>query len=166
MVAALAGYAVAKGSGDRLATDEASGSITEGTTDRITKAQVLVSEGKVLEAVKIYDDLLADDPQNPVALAQRGWLISRVDAGLVDSGLASIDKAIAVEPTYPDAYFFRGMILWRSKGQPAAAVEAFQRGIDAKPPADLLSTFEQVKALAQAEVDGTASSSSSTTSAP
>jgi tetratricopeptide (TPR) repeat protein len=146
-----AGYAVASSSGERLAGDEATGDIAEGTTDRITKAQVLVSEGKVLEAVKVYDDLLADDPENPVALAQRGWLLSRVDASLVDSGLASIERAIAIEPTYADAYFFKGTILLRLKNEPALASATYQQGIDAKPPPELLTFLQQLKAEADAQ---------------
>ncbi|MDQ3108226.1 MAG: hypothetical protein M3Q68_10530, partial [Actinomycetota bacterium] len=152
LVSGGAGYVVAGSSGERLATDEASGDIVEGSNDRITRAQVLASEGRILEAVRVYDDLLDDDPENPVALTQRGWLLSRVDATLVDSGLASIERAIALDPGYPDAHFFRGMILWRAKAEPAQAVEAFQRGIDAKPPPDLLATFEEVMGLAQADV--------------
>lgn len=152
--AGLAGYAVAGAAGERSATDEATGSLPEGSVDRITKAQALVSEGKVLEAIRLYDSLLEDDPENPVALAQRGWLVSRVDPSLVDSGLAAIDRAIAVDPNYPEAHFFRGMILWKSKGQPAAGAEAFQRAIDAKPPAQLITLLQQARDQALAAASG------------
>lgn len=152
--AGLAGYAVAGAAGERSATDEATGSLPEGSVDRITKAQALVSEGKVLEAIQLYDSLLEDDPENPVALAQRGWLVSRVDPSLVDSGLAAIDRAIAVDPNYPEAHFFRGMILWRSKGQPAAGAEAFQKAIDAEPPAQLIALLQQARDQALAAASG------------
>ncbi|MBW3615959.1 MAG: tetratricopeptide repeat protein, partial [Actinobacteria bacterium] len=148
--AGLAGYAVAGAAGERSATDEATGSLPEGSVDRITKAQALVSEGKVLEAIRVYDSLLADDPENPVALAQRGWLVSRVDPSLVDSGLASIDRAIAADPNYAEAHFFRGMILWRSKGDPAAGAEEFQKAIDTKPGPQLTALLQQVRDQARA----------------
>jgi tetratricopeptide (TPR) repeat protein len=154
------GFAVAQSSGERLAGDAATGDIPENGVDRITKAQALVSEGKVLDAVKVYDAVLRDDPKNPVALAQRGWLLSRVDARLVDEGLAQVDAAIALDPTYADAHFFRGMILLRAKNQPAAAAEAFQHGIDAKPDPDLLSILQQFKA----EADQAAASPTTTAS--
>lgn len=154
VVAAGAGFSLAGSSGERGANDEATGSLPEGSIDRITKAQLLVSDGKILEAVRVYDDLLRDDPENPVALAQRGWLLSRVDPSLVDSGLASIDRAIAIEPSYFEAHFFRGMILWRAKAEPAMAVEAFQRALEAKPPADVVASIEEVKAQAEAEARG------------
>lgn len=152
-----AGYAVANSSDERSAMDEVSGEIVRGTTDRITEAQLLARDGRILDAVKVYDEVLVDDPENPVALAQKGWLLSRVgEPSLIDSGLASIDRAITVEPDYADAYFFRGMILWRAKGDPASAVETFQRGIATRPPPDLLASFQEVKQLAEADAAGTA----------
>lgn len=157
VMAGGAGFSLAGSSRDRGANDEATGSLPEGSVDRITRAQLLVSEGKVLEAVRVYDSLLRDDPENPVALAQRGWLLSRVDPSLVDSGLASIDRAIAIDPSYFEAHFFRGMILWRAKDEPAMAVEAFQHALDARPPADVVATIEEVKAKAAAEAGGESS---------
>ena len=153
------GYFVAQSSGERLQGDEATGNVPQNGVDRITKAQVLVSEGKVLDAVKEYDAVLKDDPKNPVALAQRGWVLSRVDARLVDEGLAQVDAAIALDPTYADAHFFRGMILMLGKNDPAAASQAFQNGIDAKPDPDLLAVLQQKKA----EADQAAAAPPSTT---
>lgn len=156
-----AGYAVAQSSGERLAGEQVTGELPEGSVDRITKAQLLVRDRKILEAIKVYDDLLEDDPENPVALAERGWLLVQVgEPSLIDKGLAGIDRAIAAEPTYADAHFFRGMTLWRAKGDPVQAVAAFQRGIDAKPAPALLSTLQEVKGLAEA--DATAAASSAT----
>ena len=163
VISAGAGYAVATSSGERLATDEASGEIVQGSTDRITKAQMLARDGRILDSIKVYDELLEDDPDNPVALAQKGWLLSRVgEPSLVDKGLASIDRAIAAEPSYADAYFFRGMILWRAKGQPAEAVETFQRGIETNPPPDLLASLQEVKQLAEADAATTTTAPSAT----
>jgi tetratricopeptide (TPR) repeat protein len=150
LVSAGAGYAVATSAGERLATDEASGNIVEGSTDRITKAQLLVSEGRILEAVRVYDDLLREDPENPVALAQRGWLLIRVgEPSLVDRGLASIDRAIALEPDFADAHFFRGMALLRAKGEPAMAIEAFEQGLATNPPPEVRAGLEQGIELAR-----------------
>jgi len=144
MGAGLAGFAVSTTAGERTARAPASGTITEGSTDRIARAQSLVSAGKILDAVKVYDEVLRDDPDNPVALAQRGWLISRVDPSLIDSGLSGIDRAIAVDPAYPDAYFFRGMILLQAKNEPALAAEAFQKALDAHPPPALVTGIRRL----------------------
>ena len=158
-----AGYAVAQSSGERLAGDEVTGDLPEGSVDRITKANALVSQGEILEAVKVYDDLLEDDPENPVALAERGWLLSRVDPSLVDSGLASIDRAIAADPSYPDAHFFRAMILWKAKDEPAMAVESFQRALDTNPPAEVRRAIEAQQEQARAEAQSDAGTGASAT---
>lgn len=153
-VASIAGVAVAASSGERLPGEQVSGSIDASSVDRITQAQLLVQQGKVLEAVKLYDQILRDDARNPVALAQRGWLVSR--AGLVEEGLASIEAAIAADPTYPDAHFFRGMVLWRDKGDPAGAAEEFRLVLENRPSPDLSTYVEDARrrALADAAADG------------
>ncbi|HET9444402.1 MAG TPA: tetratricopeptide repeat protein [Acidimicrobiales bacterium] len=161
--AGLAGWGVAASSGDRSSVDEATGSLPENSVDRITRAQLLVSEGRIMEAIRLYDALLDDDPGNPVALAQRGWLISRVSPELVDTGLENIDQAIAADPAYPEAHFFRGMILWRSKGDPAAGAAEIQKAIDAGTPASARSQLEQLRDEALAAA---AAAAGSTTTAP
>lgn len=145
-----AGWLVATSAGERVAGDAASGSIPEASTDRIARAQRLVREGDILEAVKVYDELLDDDPENPVALAERGWLISRVDPSLVDSGLASIEKAIALDPRYAEAHFYRGMILLQSKNDSAGAAQAFETALASDPPPDLKSFLEDALQRAEA----------------
>ena len=131
-VAALAGLAVSSAVGERLGSDQITGSVEEGSNAKIARAQQLVQDGEVLEAVKVYDDVLADDPDHPVALAQRGWLISR--AGLLDEGLAYVDRAIASDARYVDARFFRAMIL-RDQGDADAATAELRALLALDPPA-------------------------------
>ena len=159
VLAAGAGAAVARSSGERLAGDAATGEIELASVDRISRAQALVAENRVVDALKLYDEVLSEDPDNPVALAQRGWLISR--AGLVDEGLASIDKAIAADATYPDARFFRAMILWRDKGDPASAADEFDRVLALDPPPDLAQTAKAFAAEARAQARAATTSSTS-----
>lgn len=137
LVAVGAGWFVASSAGERVAGDTATGSVPEASTDRIARAQRLVRDGEVLEAIKVYDDLLADDPENPVALAERGWLLSRVDQSLVDRGLEGIDQALALDPAYAEAHFYRGMILLQAKNDRAGAAAAFRAALDSGPPPDL-----------------------------
>ena len=147
-VAVGAGLAVARSSDQRMAGDAATGSIELTGGDRITRAQQLVADGKAVEALKLYDSVLDEDPENPVALAQRGWLLAQAE--LVDEGLASIDKAIAADPRYPDAHFFRGMVLWRGKGDTTGAAESFRAVLATDPPPEVAaaaqSALEQVEA--------------------
>jgi cytochrome c-type biogenesis protein CcmH len=131
-LAGLAGVGVAHTAGERLPGAAAAGSITDtGPSEKLSRASALAGQGRLLDAIKLYDEVLRDDPANAQALAYRGWLLrlagkSGNSAALVDKGLASIDQAIAANPGYPDAHFFKGEILLRDKNQPAAAIPEFQ----------------------------------------
>ena len=143
-----AGWGLSSAMGERLPGEEATGAIIEAPADPLTRAQQLVSEGKVLEAVKLYDEVLADEPTGrtkAIALAQRGWLISRAasaDPSLADRGLAQIDEAIAADPKYADAYFFKGMLLSRDKDDPVGAAVAFRTFLAMNPPQELAAFVE------------------------
>lgn len=130
-----AGLGMARGSGERLPGQEVSGDIVRGSGDRIAQAQALAAEGQILDAIRLYDEALAADPDSPVALAQRGWLVSR--AGLGAEGLETIDRALEIDPKYPDAWFFKAMIHWRLTGELDQARAAFVRLLELDPPAPL-----------------------------
>lgn len=146
LAAAGAGWAMAQAAGERLPGQQVSGDIVRSSGDRISQAQALAADGKLLDAIKTYDEVLRVDPDNPVALAQRGWLVSR--AGLADEGLKTIDRAIEVDPRYPDAWFFKAMIHWRLKGEPDQARAAFERLLALDPPPEL-ADFVRNQALPQ-----------------
>ena len=124
-VAGIAGVALAAAVGSRPAGSQLSGSLPETSGDRLARAEQLVQENKVLEALKAYDRIIKDDPKNSAALAERGWVTHSVP-GFEKDGLGYIDRAIAADPTYAEAHFFRGMILWKDNHDPAAAVAEFR----------------------------------------
>jgi tetratricopeptide (TPR) repeat protein len=151
MLASLAGLLVAQMSGERVAGRPSSGSIDEAASDKLVRAQQFVQQGKVLEAVKQYDAVLAEDPKNPVALAERGWVIR--NAGLVDDGLKYVERAIAADPSYPEAHFFKAMIVWRDKNDPATAVTEFRLFLAATSSSEDAAQVQPLldQALAEAE---------------
>src|SRR4029078_13531278 len=75
------------------------------------------------------------DPSNPEPFAYSGWLIRL--QGFPDQGLTLIDKAIQLNPAYPDPRFFKGLILFRDKKQPDAAIAEFQQYLVAAPDSPL-----------------------------
>jgi tetratricopeptide (TPR) repeat protein len=152
LVAALAGTLVARSSGERVAGQASSGNIDQGTSDKLARAQQLVSDGRVLDAIKQYDAVLQTEPRNPVALAQRGWVLR--NAGLVDDGLRYVDRAVAADPSYPDAHFFRAMILWRDKHEAGAAVAEFRLFLAATPNSQDAAQVEPLLQQAMAEANG------------
>jgi tetratricopeptide (TPR) repeat protein len=151
-IVAVAGGSVALFSGERKAGAPVTGSVPSSPADRLSRAIQLDSQGKALEAVKMYDSVLADDPGNVRALAYKGWLLKR--AGLVDDAQLALDKALALEPTFADAHFFRGMLLMQDRNDPAGAVVEFRAFLDNNPPAEMVPAVQEV--LKRAEADAAA----------
>jgi tetratricopeptide (TPR) repeat protein len=149
LVAAVAGVALAGAVGSRRAGDSLTGSLPTTVSDQLNEASQLIGEGKAVEAIKLYDKILKDDPEQPVALAYRGWIVRL--AGLKDEGLSYVDRAVAADPSYPDAHFFRGMMLWEDKSDPAGAVGEFRLFLANRPPQAMVSLVEDALQRAAAE---------------
>lgn len=148
-VAAMAGGAVAMFAGQRDPGAPMTGSLPETPSGRMAQALQLESQGKAAEALKLYDELLKDDPRNVQALAYRGWLLKR--AGLPDLAMEALDKAVAIDPRFPDAHFFRGMVLYQDRKDPAAAVVEFRLFLSNNPPQEMVPLVEDVLRRAMAD---------------
>ena len=142
LVAVGAGALVASVAGERTPGQQVSGSVAGSQAELLARARDALSRGKALDAVRAYDAVLGKDPQNPEALAYRGWVLKL--AGLPDKGLESIDRAIAADPSYPDAHFFRGMILEQDRKDPAGAVKELRIFLASNPTGDLVPMVQQV----------------------
>ena len=154
-----AGFAVAAGSGTRrpgqVLTGGPAGGASDGTAGRLLDAAGMVREGEVLEALKLYDAVLADDPVNAAALTYKGWLLVNVgsDTGrteLSDRGRQLLERATAAHPGYADAWFFYGFYLLRVEEDAAGAKGAFQRALASDPVEELAVEARRVLA----EIDG------------
>lgn len=148
-LASAAGLALASSAGSRTGNAPLTGSLPVSTSERLGLAGRLMGEGKAVEAVKIYDRILAGDPRHPVALAYRGWVVRL--AGLKTEGLEYVERAVAADPSYPDAHFFRGMMLWEDKQDPAAAVAEFRLFLANRPPQQMVPLVEKALREASAE---------------
>ena len=118
----------------------------DSTGDRLAAGWQLVRRARRSRRCRLYDRVLKDDPNQPVALAYRGWLVRL--AGLKDEGLAYVDRAVAADPSYPDAHFFRGMMLWEDRSDPAAAVAEFRLFLANNPPQAMVALVEDALARA------------------
>jgi tetratricopeptide (TPR) repeat protein len=161
VVALGAGVLVARASGERVAGRPGSGSLPSSETDQLAQARVAVNRGNVLEAIKTYDKILKIDPRNPEALAYRGWILrlaavsgGQIDQRLWQQGLASIERAIAVAPTYADAHFFRGLILYRDRHDATGAAAELQKFLGLNPPADMVAPVRQLLGEVTATISG------------
>lgn len=148
-VAAVAGFALAGSAGSRSNGGQLTGSLPTSTQAQLQEAGSLLQQGRAVEAVKLYDTILKRDPKQPVALAYRGWLVRL--AGLKAEGLGYVDRAVAADPTYPDAHFFRGMMLWEDNKDPAGAVAEFRLFLANNPPGSMVSLVTDALKRASAE---------------
>jgi Tetratricopeptide repeat len=156
LVGVLAAWAVTASSGSRLANQPITGTLAgpkatsgssgqgggsaAGLDPRLLQAGQLVQKGKLADALKLYDQILKDRPNDPQALASEGWLIAQAGmsagrADLVDQGLAKLQAAEKADPTYPTAHFFRGTLLLQAKADPAGAVTELRMYLGMVDPA-------------------------------
>ncbi|HUQ40320.1 MAG TPA: tetratricopeptide repeat protein [Acidimicrobiales bacterium] len=150
LLAGGAGLAVAAAVGERAPGEQVSGGIESSTPDLLARARVLAGQGQALEAIKAYDKVIAADPRNVEALAYRGWLLRL--ASLPDEGLRYVERAIAVDPDYPDAHFFRGVILLEDRKDAAGAIPELERYLASGPPEALAASVRAVLDRARDEV--------------
>jgi len=157
-VAIAAGLLVAGNSGQRLPGATATGAVSPtGPSAQLGQARADLGNGKYLDALKIYDGVIHQDPRNAEALAYRGWIlrltgVSAKDDALIAKGLASVQAAEAADPTYPDAHFFSGEILLRDRGDGTGAAAEFRAFLADNPPSAMVPEvqLELSSALAQA----------------
>lgn len=145
-LAASAGLAVAASSGTRLPGDNITGDIRETPSGQLAQAAALAGQGEVTEALRIYDAVLAEDPENLEALSERGLLLVSLASAsdrptLAAQGRQSIEQALAVDPDNARALFYLGLAL-RLEGDDARAADAFSAALAADPPPVLRQAME------------------------
>ena len=130
----------------RLPGQYATGSISLNTAQRIERqlgqAKALVADGKSTEALALYGDVLAEDPRQPVALAEWGWLDWRAASSAKEQtfaaeGASALEEAVKVDPSLFAAQYYLGVVLYE-EGAAAKAVTHFARFLADKPTATWL----------------------------
>ena len=117
-------------------------------------ARYLLEVGELTNAVKEYVATARLDPKNAEANAYAGWVSflaaqsSNADpktaAELTDRALTRLDAAVAAADDYPDAHFFRGMVQFRGKNNPRAAIPDFERYLALVPNGQLGAQVQQL----------------------
>ena len=124
---------------------------------QLAYAAALMEDRQLVDALRAFDSAARLDPADPVPKAYGGWIVFL--AGLPDEALARLDAAVAADPDYADARFFRGMVLLRGRQDDTAALAEFREYLRLAPVGP---EREQVQAL----VDGLTAASTSSTSTP
>lgn len=171
-VVAGAVVAVVFSSGQRGPNQAISGLTPPGADPRLDQARSRIAKKDILGAIKLYDAVLAANPQQPEALTYRGWLLRLTSlqatnlAYLDDEGLKSIEAAEKAAPNYPDAHVFRGIILLEDRHDPADAVTEFRTFLSLDPTNPLVPTVESALQSALAQSGGASAPSSGGTPTP
>lgn len=120
-------------------------------------ARAYLAQQEYAKSLEQFVTLTRLTPDDPEPFAYSGW-IARL-AGLPDEGMPRIEQAIAIDPEYPDAHFFRGVIFLRDRNDPAAAIPEFQLYLAAEPDGPQSDAVRQLLAQATAAVAGDVPSS-------
>src|SRR5437763_1915764 len=126
------GVLVASTSGQRVPGQTVTGNVPSNVNDQLAAAQQALAQGKAVDALKLFDQVLKQDPRNAQALTFRGWILE--SANLHDEALASLDKALAADPNFAMAHYFKGAVLFEGKHDPADAVHEFKAFLATNPP--------------------------------
>jgi tetratricopeptide (TPR) repeat protein len=157
-VAILAAVALAGALGDRRPGQGLTGNsdvriggpATEATdardpyTRRVDRARALLASDPA-EALREYAAAAAIDPTAPEPPAYTGWVYAltaqRVEGAerddLVAAATEHLDRALSLDPDYPDAHAFRGLVALNLLDDPAAAVAPLQRYLQLAPDGPL-----------------------------
>lgn len=106
--AVLAGVLVAQMSGSRRSSDTATGTVRDSSRTLIADALNAFQRGDTTEAIELYGKALDIQPTNVEALTYRGW--AKVREGDDDGALADLNRAVEIDPDYPDARVFRAIV--------------------------------------------------------
>ncbi|MEM9564374.1 MAG: hypothetical protein AAGA93_17260 [Actinomycetota bacterium] len=152
--AAGAGWLLARAVGERGVNDGLTGEIAS-NRQRVFDCQELGVDGQIVESLQCFDEVLLDDPDNVEALTYRGWYVvlttssaeaagaSDEAAELLQVGRTYLDRAVEVDPAFPDARAFRSVIFDRL-GQSDEACAEVAALLDLDPPPFFVSQTQAI----------------------
>ncbi|MGH8996781.1 MAG: tetratricopeptide repeat protein [Acidimicrobiales bacterium] len=126
----------------RLPGQPDTGSTPQTIPTQLAEAATLVDEGtkaSLTEALALYRQVLKEDPNQPQALDETGYLeweagFSAHDGSLEARGRTLVERSLKVEPDDYAAHLFLGTIDLEQDHDPAAAVAQYRRFLAERPP--------------------------------
>ncbi|NBW91796.1 MAG: hypothetical protein EBR53_04985 [Actinobacteria bacterium] len=145
VLACVAGWFVASQSGQRLPGQTSSGGIEDSTASLLSQARA-INFSDPETAIELYNEVIKLDPDNTEALTYRSWLIALIardasdDIKIVALAAATqgLEHAIEVDPNYPDAHCFLGIVRFRLAADAAGAKEQLDICAASNPPAEVM----------------------------
>ena len=140
LVASLAGWLVARSSGQRLPGQSITGGLPgDEIAVKLAEARELLGVDPQ-QAILRYQQVRDLQPDNVEALTYMGWLIAQSDTSLAASGAELLRGAIKLDPTYADPHCFLAITSARFLQPPdldTARSEA-QACLDNNPPSQMV----------------------------
>jgi len=155
--ACLAGWLLAAQSGQRLPGQTSTGGIENSTASLLSQARA-INFSDPQKAIELYNEVVKLDPDNVEALTYRSWLIALIARDAADdikivalaAATEGLERAIQVDPEYPDAHCFLGIVRFRLAGDAVGAKEQLDICAASNPPAEVMgfvsSIIEEVNA--------------------
>ncbi|HVM55297.1 MAG TPA: tetratricopeptide repeat protein, partial [Acidimicrobiales bacterium] len=149
--------AVATMAGERRPGEQITGGTPSTSAERLAEAARLFQQGEIVEAAKLYDAVLAENPDDVAALTYKGWMLRNVgvqgeEPELFERGVALIEQALEVDSGFAEAWFFRGLIYLRDEDDPDKAVEALRLALASDPGPEVEGAARELLAeIAQGE---------------
>ncbi len=152
-VAVGLGLFVARSAGQRLPGQSLTGGQpADAVATKLSQAsQVLMSDS--VTALRLYEEVLAIEPDNVEALTYRAWLTvlggrGDADMALIEEGIAGLRQATEVDDTYADAHCFLAVAAGRFLDPPDAdtAIAEGEACLALNPPGMFRSDIEQMVA--------------------
>jgi tetratricopeptide (TPR) repeat protein len=139
----------------RLPGQAVSGGITQTRAQlieqQLAQAATLYSGGQTAQALTLYEKVLSEDPTDPTALAQSGWLEWNAGASDKQRSLETLgrrveEETIRVAPNFYGGHLYLGLILLYQDNNPKAAVVQFNKFLaDAPPLAQVSAAAPKIK---------------------
>jgi tetratricopeptide (TPR) repeat protein len=162
VVAGIAVALIASNLGSRLPGNTATGNVSLAPAQQVARelqqASVLEQGGNYSEALPLFEEVLAQQPNNVDALASVGWLefeagVLGPDTKSLEQGETEEEKAVSVDPSQPVPHAYLGTMFF-VEGQSGDAVVQFGEFIAAKPSGGDVAPFlsDMKKAFAEQKV--------------
>ena len=140
LVAGVAGWLVARTSGQRLPGQAITGGLPgDEVAQKLAEARQLLGVNPQ-QAIIRYQQVRELDPNNAEALTYMGWLIAQSDTSTAAAGAEFLRGAIKIDPTYADPHCFLAITSADYLQPPdlgTARTEA-QACLDNNPPAQMV----------------------------
>lgn len=161
MVAGGVGWFMATQLGQRLPGQSLSGGIADSTASLLSQARA-INFSDPAKAVDLYSQVLSSDPDNIEALTYRAWLIALISREANDdlkvlafaAATEGLGRAITLDPHYPDAHCFLGIIRFRIAADAKGAQDELQKCQDLNPPAAVKGFVDSIVAEVNAALAG------------